>query len=231
MYIWMYWRQGWDNAPEICRKCRDSWIYHNPEHDVVCLDKHSVRDFFKIEEFINDFDSKKITVQSYTDILRTNLLYNYGGSWCDSTIWCNIPMKNWLPDSFFAFSSPTKNRLVASWFLCSDKKDYVIERWMEETEEYWSSRNKHNNYYWFHLLFNKIYKRDQKIRRIWDSQKKINCAVKNKQGPHCFWPYTKERVKEIRKTGIPKRCPVFKLRYNKNLSSYGFIRKGLFDSI
>ena len=231
MYIWMYWKQGWDKAPEICKRCRDSWIQHNPEHEVVCLDKKSVRDFFKIEKFIREFKSKTISVQSYTDILRTNLLCKYGGAWCDATIWCNMPMEEWMPDNFFAFSKPTKHRLVASWFLSCEKQEYIIKKWRLYTKEYWSLRKKHHNYYWFHLLFNEIYNKDKNVQNQWDKQKKIGCGVTNKGGPHCFWPYTKERIEEIKKTGIPKDCPVFKLRYNKKLSSYPLIRSGLFGSI
>ena len=36
--IWIYWHQGWGNAPEIIKICKKSWIKKNPEWDVRALD-------------------------------------------------------------------------------------------------------------------------------------------------------------------------------------------------
>ena len=88
MNIWMYWRQGWEKAPYICKKCAYSWSEKNPNHNLFLLDKDNVGDYFNIDKFISDRGSKKIRVQAYTDILRTSLLWKWTKGQC-------IRLNNW----------------------------------------------------------------------------------------------------------------------------------------
>jgi hypothetical protein len=224
MNIWMYWRQGWEKAPHICRRCASSWCEKNPSDNVFLLDRDNVADYFNLDKFI-DSSSKKISVQSYTDILRANLLWKYGGVWCDATVFCNKGLSKWMPtDSFFSFSSPTKDRMVSSWFMYAPKRNYVIGKWRSEVKNYWLERKHPDNYYWFHLLFSEIYK-DPQVKCLWDKQIKISCQIETSSGPHFFWPYTKKRMEHISRVGVPVDIPVFKLRYNKNLESYSEIKE------
>lgn len=49
------------------------------------------------EFFINKFNNKKITIQTFSDILRFKLINKLGGVWIDSTILINKPL-NLLSD-------------------------------------------------------------------------------------------------------------------------------------
>ena len=35
--VWLFWAQGWDNAPWIVKQVRESWEINNPTWDIKCL--------------------------------------------------------------------------------------------------------------------------------------------------------------------------------------------------
>lgn len=135
--IWLYWEQGWDNAPKLIQECKKSWEFHNQNWDIRCLDKVSVLEFFDIEKWIPGSElkpnfltparkwlhkklhrtqlikNKKLSVQGRSDIIRINLLSKYGGVWADATLFCRQPLDGWIDphikQNFFAFSNPGKN--------------------------------------------------------------------------------------------------------------------------
>ena len=50
--IWIYWEQGFNKAPKLVQKCLHSWLHHNKNWEIRCLDKYSVLNFFDIEQWI-----------------------------------------------------------------------------------------------------------------------------------------------------------------------------------
>ena len=85
--IWIYWHQGWDNAPDIIKICKKSWIKKNPEWDVRALDFKSINHFVDINLEKNILKSLCIAHQS--DLIRLGLLEKYGGVWVDASLFCN----------------------------------------------------------------------------------------------------------------------------------------------
>ena len=132
----MYWEQGWENAPDLVKHCKNSWQYHNPEWDVRLLDKHTILEYFDIWQWMPGEDlkprflaplrrwmykkfhtgelikTKELRVQNRSDIIRINLLEKHGGVWADATLFCRKPLSEWitphLTQEFFAFSNPGK---------------------------------------------------------------------------------------------------------------------------
>ena len=42
--VWILWFQGWDQAPELVLKVRDSWKYHNPNWEIKELDDNRIKE-------------------------------------------------------------------------------------------------------------------------------------------------------------------------------------------
>ncbi len=85
--VFIFWWDGLESAPEIVKKCFDSVCKYHPDSNVICIDKDNYQNFTDIDaKIIKDFKKDKISVQTFSDILRFNLLKNNGGVWIDSTI-------------------------------------------------------------------------------------------------------------------------------------------------
>ena len=93
--IWTCWFQGRDCAPEVVRKCLQSWEDRNPEWDFRCLDADTIAKYLDLDAYV-DLQRQQITAASLSDILRLLLLHEYGGVWVDATTFCNVPLDEWI---------------------------------------------------------------------------------------------------------------------------------------
>lgn len=84
--VWMFWYQGFENAPILVKKCV-SIIKQLDGIDLVLLDKTNLEKYFLFESNIRDLFMKgNISMQTFSDIVRFQLLNRYGGFWFDSTL-------------------------------------------------------------------------------------------------------------------------------------------------
>ena len=108
--VWIYWHQGWEQAPNVVKKCLSTWISLNPSWNVENISQYNLSNFIDLEREIPEIGTKEITLASKSDIIRIALLWKYGGIWVDSTLFCRIPLDNWVGRysdyDFFAFSKP-----------------------------------------------------------------------------------------------------------------------------
>lgn len=215
--LWIYWDEGFQKAPVVVKKCIETWYYHNLSWSINLLSKHDLLDFINLEEKIPQIYTKELPPEALSDIIRIELLKNYGGVWVDSTLYCNQSLQSWLPDmikhtGFFAFSKPSSDRLLSSWFLASTKDNYISERWHQSTIKYWQENYERDNYFWFHSLFGQLYDSDKKFKAIWDAT-----PVMTASNPHFFLPYDEKlsipiKLKTKKAIDHPK-TPVFKLTH------------------
>lgn len=188
----------------------------NPTWDVIELDEPTLRTYIDVSSDIPNFD--KISKAAQSDIIRVFLLKQYGGVWVDATTYCNIPLDAWLDDmmaqGFFAFNKPGPGRMVASWFLAASKENYIVQRWYERTIDYWKKRKKTDRYFWFHFLFNDLYRKDEQFKTNWNQVPKLSAA-----GPHALIRYGlwKPIPKRLRQLIDSNQVPLFKLTYKNTL--------------
>ena len=149
MNIFILWIQGFNNAPLVVSKCVQSWKHHNPDWNVVLLDKNNLNEWID-----TSFMNKKMKMCHKSDIIRVLLLQKYGGVWADSTTFCNRPLHDWLPtkEGFFAFYNSTGNTMISNWFLYAKKHNYIITKWRDATLNYYNHHEKAHTYYIHHYM-------------------------------------------------------------------------------
>ena len=214
--LFIYWEQKFINAPNVVKKSLLSWKLKNPSWKIIQLDGDNLNQYINIEKEIPNIKNKTITKTSYSDIVRIFLLSKYGGCWCDATTFCNKPLDKWLhkhiSTGFFAFNKPNKDRLLSSWFLYSEKNNYITQKWKEKTITYWKNHNYMHDYFWFHSLFCNLYNSDNTFKNIWHLTPTISAG-----GPHylrkqLLKPITNETINHIDKVKVP----IYKLTYKYN---------------
>ena len=107
--IWIYWHQGWENAPSIVKQCKSSWARLNPDYEIHALDQDSLAKHIAFPTGINT-QRKDLTVQKIAALARLVLLSKYGGIWADATVMCAKPLSEGIEEyyssRFFAFITP-----------------------------------------------------------------------------------------------------------------------------
>ena len=141
--IFLYWHQGWDQAPDVSKRCLQSWVdqHQNTNYQVVPLDFFSLGDWVelnspeyeRIEFFLNRLNKDKGagSLAFFSDYLRVILLSLHGGLWADATLYCLKPLPEWLPKpqrAHFPISAAL-DRLFEVWFIDNRAKDPLIHQW------------------------------------------------------------------------------------------------------
>ena len=136
--LWMYWHQGWENAPELVRRCAATWKRHNADWDIRLLDKTHISRDTELRSVVKGMLPTMLpTVQNISDIVRLHLLRRWGGVWVDATCWCMQPLDDWVESvssrsGFFAFSRPASSRPISNWFLAASEDSRIIEMFWPE---------------------------------------------------------------------------------------------------
>lgn len=92
--VWICWWQGFPEAPEVVRLCRES-VYKNfnqEEFVIIEIDAQNVKEYVDFPDWIWEKHQKGIISRTLlSDILRMALLYYHGGMWVDATYFLTKP--------------------------------------------------------------------------------------------------------------------------------------------
>lgn len=98
--IWVCWLQGEKTAPELVKRCIESIRANAGNHVVNFITEDNVSKFVHIPDTISQNVRMGILSRtSYSDIVRSFLLAEYGGIWIDATFFITQP----LPEYFFTY--------------------------------------------------------------------------------------------------------------------------------
>jgi len=106
--IWVCWWDGEENMPDIVKVCYNNIKQHSCKHSVILITKNNYKEYISIPDYIIEkVNLKIITITHFSDLLRANLLYEYGGIWMDATI---LTLKDIALDDmpFFTLKAPAK---------------------------------------------------------------------------------------------------------------------------
>jgi len=179
--IWMYWHDGWDNAPEIAKLCLQSWRQRNPGYEVRALDYASLGAVFD-DPPVHKGASK---LSGFANRVRLRLLRTHGGIWADATNFCTRPVDGWIrervaPAHFFAFVLPNAERPIATWFLAACPQAPLVAAWEEIVALYFerieAEERKVHAYFYMPYIFEFTVFRNALLRAQWDAMPKVPVA-------------------------------------------------------
>ena len=164
--VWTMWLQGEEQAPALVQRTINSIKKNYKNVEVVTEDNFS--DFINLpDEIIAKWHSKVISNAHFSDIVRTELLIKYGGTWIDSTtyvhnrcIWLDQEINN---SSLFFFQNMRPGGMgnaifLSSWFITAIPNEPSLLRLRELLYSYWQENDKLKDYFLFHIFWHLIFK-------------------------------------------------------------------------
>ena len=151
--IWIYWKQGIENAPDIVKACIQS-IKDNTENEVIIITEENTADYVVFPVYILEkLSSGNMSAAAFSDLLRFTLLEHFGGTWIDATVYLTDKLPAYITDSdLFAFrdsfGSIRNPALMSVWLLHSTDGNTIIREARNIMYEYW----KHQDYVIEYLL-------------------------------------------------------------------------------
>ena len=182
--IFILWLQGFDNAPDIVKKCLQTWEFHHKNWQIVKLDKHNLSDYIDVDEYLSKGQRDTMSTNHYANIIRLALLKKHGGFWVDATDYCVKPLDSWvypyLRAGFFAYSpdfnreSYAPSRYIANWFIYAERDNYIVRRWLDKSLAFWKNKTKEDYKHWQPVLFYNLVKSDKRFGLIWSKVPKLS---------------------------------------------------------
>ena len=201
--IWICWLQGIENAPEIVKKCLMSVKKYCTDREIVCIDLNNYSKYIQMPKYIIEKLNKGIiSYTHFSDLLRLELLTQYGGLWLDSTVLLTGKLPEYIiSNKLFVYKNinldkSANSKIVASnWLIYACSHNQIVESTRNLLFEYWKNEKKIREYYVFHLFF-KI--ATEKYEKEW-----INVPTYNNIAPHILQfelsnEYNKKRFEQIK---------------------------------
>lgn len=166
--IWFCWLQGLEKAPEVVKVCYESICKNLSDRRVTIIDGQNWYKYIQLPDYIvQKWKKKQIPPAHFTDLIRLQLLIQYGGTWIDSTVLCtgltSRNMKETLSyldaDLFmFQYTKPGSNqwRGIGNWFISSCTNNEVLMVLRDMLYAYWRDYDCVLDYFIFHLFFSML---------------------------------------------------------------------------
>lgn len=173
--IWMYWKQGLENAPGLVQKCYKSVCRNIPRgFNIILLTEKTLGQYVDLPDYIWDkYKKGYITTTHLSDIIRLELLCMYGGCWIDATVFCSdtIPLYMLTGDMFmFKLPSVLSNPVLkmSSWWMFSNQSNRLVHLTKRMLYEYWQQERDIRNYFLLHIIMSKLIDEDWECRDIFN---------------------------------------------------------------
>lgn len=215
--VFVYWAQGFDQAPDLVKKCLSSIINYSKDLDLVLLNDENLEKYLEIPSYIKQkFLAGEIGYANYSDILRIMLLKKFGGAWIDATCLLTqelkpVMSKMALQSDFFAFMY--EKPMISSWFLISKKFSYVTDLFESVVLEYWNSYLGHSYYFYFHAIFYSLYILDEDFRMEIDKSLYISTKI-----PHALQFNMMKNYNLDEYSSLINGCFIHKLTYKYDIN-------------
>ena len=166
--IWWCWLQGFDNAPEIVKACYRSLQMNLKDYEIKIVDSANWNQYVQLPNYIVErWNRKQIPPALFSDLLRLQLLIEYGGSWIDSTVLCTgfEHTKEYLEADLFVFQYTRPGELwsgnISNWFISAHSNNEMLMVLRDMLFAYWKDYRCTLDYYIFHLFFAMVAKEYQ----------------------------------------------------------------------
>ena len=215
--IWWCWFQGEENAPELCKACLNSLRKEMPDKEIKIITKENIFEFVDFPDYIKQKYQKGIIGQAhFSDLLRLELLLQYGGTWIDSTVFCTASPDYAFNIPLFVFKTDERNDpgiAAQNWFMASEKNNRILQLTRDLLYEYWKKHNSAIHYfifYFFMKLAADFYKEE------WDGIPWIPDLPPHIMQRELNKPYIQERWKQL-----CRMSDIHKLSYKIELKNNG----------
>ena len=153
--VWICWLQGEENAPEIVKQCINSIKKYN--QDVICITNDNINEYINLPDYIfKKWHNGEISNTHFSDLIRLNLLNQYGGTWIDSTCLQTEKIPDYIKNSnlfLYKFKNIEDITIKANnWFIHTKANNKILKMTEELLIEFWKEKNRLFDYFIFHLF-------------------------------------------------------------------------------
>lgn len=189
--IWVFWWQGKDKMTSLSRKCYKSILNNKGNRKVILISKNNIRQYAILPEYIyTKIKNREISLTHLSDILRFNLLNNYGGLWMDATLYVTDSLDKFSTEELFTCSGYEDKYLFnisnGQWtgFFIGGPSHLSLFQFMDNFfQEYWKYNDELIDYFLIDYALNYAWNKDlSKFKAVNSKYNTINPRMFELQG-------------------------------------------------
>lgn len=211
--IWTCWFQGLENAPEIVKICHKSLVKNLKDKKIIVISSSNMEQYVHFPDYIiKKWKQGLISNTFLSDLLRLELLINYGGMWLDSTVFCStsdIPSYYFDTDLFlYQNLKPGKNGnaiYMSSWLISARSHNKLLIATRDLCYEYWKTHDELIDYFLLHQFMSIVF---DYYQNDWNKIFPCNNAAPHSLQLNFFDSYSNEMWNYLL-----SNCPFHKLSY------------------
>lgn len=219
--VFSLWLQGEENAPEIVKSCFGS-MRATFGDKFLLLDENKLKDFIELPDFImKKWKNKEMGGAHYSDIIRVELLYKYGGYWFDATDFVTGPVDKRIEEApffmYMASDTLSPDMFVQNCFIRAKKGDPLLSMWRALIHEYWKNEDGADYYFLVQNLFKLLVTYNEEAKRLFEKMPKI------KMDPtHLLWhkigdkPYDAALLRKMKEEAFFQKTSYKKMKRSIN---------------
>jgi hypothetical protein len=143
--VWTFWDTP--NPPTVVNECIQTWRKHNPNYDIVVLNKENLAQYLPEVDFSKIKHIHDKSPEKFSDMVRLHILAKYGGIWSDASIICLKSYDSWIHplqekknsefvgfyiDSFTLPEYKKESPVVENWFFACVPNSAFVKDWLNE---------------------------------------------------------------------------------------------------
>lgn len=216
--VWIFWFQGIENAPYLVKKCYESVKNNFINYDVRIITQNNIDQYIQFPNYIYEkLNNGKITLTHFSDLVRLELLTQYGGIWMDATVFCSggdIP--KYMTDSdLFMFQClkpglDGHSRRISSWYISAKSHNEILELTRKLLLFYWKKHNKLIDYFLIHDFFELAI---EEFPDLWENVIPFDNSI-----PHILFFQLNKKFDPEKYKYICDMTPIHKLSYKCSIS-------------
>lgn len=158
--IWTCWLQGVEKMPPLVKTCHRVLAEKFADWTHILITQDNLEQYITLDKiFTRKWRKGIISSTAFSNMVRLDLLENYGGIWIDATV---LVTGKDFPEyvtrtPFFMYSSwhwlCGDVRPVSTWFIASCKNHPLLKLVKSLLEKYWLDKNYLQTYFIFHMFF------------------------------------------------------------------------------
>lgn len=169
--VYVFWNSNIETAPEIIQWCYNELSQYGIEN-LQLIDASSLNQYDLLE--LHSLNKPKSWAHK-TDLVRTELLFKYGGLWIDADTWSRRDLTDYFDlliqtkKSFFAFSDNGFYN-IRNGFMVARRGNYLLAKLLSTLKLLWKDKPFFANrisYHHYRWIFLNLCRLDERFRRDW----------------------------------------------------------------
>lgn len=212
--VWVFWWQGNHHDNPMVKMCLNSIEKNLPsDAQLIVITKYNLEKYIKLpKHIIEKVNSGNISLTHLSDIVRVNLLAEWGGCWFDATVFVIRPYPYVFESELWTTKRQVNNLYIPKgrWtgFAMSGYSNNILFKLMKDLfEEYWSRYDVLIDFFLIDLFIEVLYRNVPEVKKL------IDINPYNNEDVQKLWGSLPEEFDELKFKQLTASTDIYKLSW------------------